>query len=351
MDIPQTSELSPLEIEPDERERITALTRSLPRHSLVKAAILRYFDGEAVPSAGVLIEGLLEGRTSAERTVSAWALGVIPISPDQLPSVVEALSRSLMPVELNTIDRDRRVKLLFSGGMSMGLFVLAAILAHVITDLNHIPILDELAGLACFAGLPFWVVATTMWSDHQTIHSAESMEAAKALGDRPEAEGIEALAAAIGAADSRLRGAAIQAFIRKAGSVAALPYGSAGSQSIKGLCRALTHQDSKVIAGALNALCAVGGASAIQQVEWLVGRPVPADLKNKARETLAILEERKKNEAHSAVLLRPTYQAQGPNDRLLHIPAHAVHAQDLLLRPSDGEEACDAKVYPDRSGA
>lgn len=337
MEPPLTSELLPPDLDPEARERITALIRSLPRHSLVKVALQRWFDGEAIPSASVLIEGLLEGRTSAERTVSAWALGVIPVSAEQLTAVTDALARSLMPVELHTADRDRRMRLLFSGGMSMGLFVLAAILAHVITDLDHIPVLDELAGLACFAGLPFWVVATTMWSDHQTIHSAESLEAAKALGARPEAEGIESLAAVMGAADNRLRAAAIQAFIRKSGSVAALPYGSAGPHSIKGLCRALAHQDTKVIAAALSALRAVGGSSAIQPVEWLLGRPVAADLKSKAQETLAILIERKKNEAHSAVLLRPTYQAQGPNDRLLHIPAHAVHAQDLLLRPTAGD--------------
>ena len=255
-----------------------------------------------------------------ERVLAAWAMGRVKLSRDEKNAAENMLMETVAPEEADTfLDRLLRG---FSWGYGLmspialvGSIILSKFGSEMDWGVAFIQLLVTLGTLSSLFTIPycFW------WGHEDAIHmnilraaSAESLGRLHIFGS------IGALSKAVYDSNALVQESSTSALMEILPLIQEDHRNEINEVSMHAMGELLSHPNSMLVVRALEALEVVGTGKMIPYVEHMIQFGAGHGLREKARKTLSVLEQRRKNELESQHLMRA---AIAPNDE-----------QDLLLR-------------------
>jgi HEAT repeat protein len=272
-----------------------------------------------------------EGHSWRERLVAAWALGRVPLTPQEQ----DAAAGMLLDV-LGSRPRVRSWRAIMQGIVLSYVSAFPFCLLGAMTQDDFITMEVIIGTLgALLGGIP----VALWWGKHQ-VRNANRLRAMAALtlGRLQVPESIGDLAGAAFDRSPQVREAASSALHEVLPILTSAHYGLFGAVSIENLGNVLSHPDALLVSRTLTALKNVGTSHAIPYVERVAAQGRTALLRDKAHDVLAVLRERQHQEEQAQTLMRASIAPPTPSGLLLR-PAQGVSESDpqQLLRSSDLE--------------
>lgn len=327
---------------PDE---ITTLIEKIPPHLPVRRIAEGLQNGTYDPLLGVdaLFTALSasSGRPWRERVVAAWALGRVPLSPQERAAATDML--------LDSLERDRNYSFAssFQKGISWG-YGACVLLGFLIALMHKLESYYPRNGFkdwfmysmaaAFFASPAILLLSGGIAWERSRKRNTLRATAAESLGRLAAPESLGALAGALFDRNAPVREAASTALHNILPTISDEHYGILGMESMTLLGRALTHGDTLLVLKLLKALAKIGSSHALPYVEQAARSSRMTKVRDEAHETLERMQERLLREKDAQTLMRASYPSLAEPSELLR-PAHGVSPDDpyQLLRAAESE--------------
>jgi HEAT repeat protein len=260
-----------------------------------------------------------------ERQAAAWALGHLELNAEQQADAAE----TLVAVLANRLPEDT-ARL---GRSCLRTFLASCVLCTV-WRLSFVEApLSLLLFMSCLLCAGPCIPASLLLDDRR-VNRVRAF-AATALGRLQLPETTAPMAAALHDDSLVVREAASETLPAVLRTLTPDYYGWLGAQAVPDLCRALNRWNLRL--PILEALEKVGDGRAVKPAERLLAEDPALEIQETLQRALPILQERKKREQESSMLLRGASSPQAAPDQLLR-PAEAnatTTAPEQLLRPSE----------------
>jgi hypothetical protein len=296
----------PLEISQDERERIDRMLRKMRSKDPVRHLAVSILEEPSVRLENIIPlvaaferKGALHWR---DRAIAAWVLGRANLSAQQRRVAAEALTQLV-------IYKPEAAGMWCLASCMLGLLVIPAILSSASRSHNlSLVRCEAMRSLGLLRDPGCLGAVTNVIEETRTAWSTD------------------------------LRNEAMRAMPELVAALTHEYYGLLPMQTIPNLCRALNDRNPLISSCAIEAIAKIGDGRAIPAMEDLAKDDAGSPLRDRAREVLPILYERRRNETNKQTLLR-AYEAPVEGQYVLLRPAAAGEgeASEVLLRPV-GEE-------------
>jgi hypothetical protein len=335
--------MNPITLPPQE---IATLLDKINPHSPVRRIAETLLSGTYDPLSGVdpLFTTLTasSGRPWRERVVAAWALGRVPLSPQERAAATDML--------MDALERDRhhsfwstfRSGLIGGYGTCLAFGFLAVAITILTANHRHYNLIEvflEFAAVAALVTSPAILASSAAMAWHLSRkHNSLRAAAAESLGRLAAPEALGALAGALFDNSARVREATATALHAVLPSITEEHDGLLGAASMIALGRALKHDDTLLVRKLLTTLGKIGTSHALPYVKQAAEDSRMTRVRDAARDTLEIMQERQLREKEAQTLIRPSYAIPSTPVELLR-PAHGNTSDDpfQLLRAVDGE--------------
>ena len=335
-----------------EARRLKDLLRSLRRDETTQKVTQALTEGGTPPPETVecLIDALRDAslRHEKRRTLAAWSLGRMPLTPEQRAEVIAALhdliTKRSSPPRIKKALRKALLLPLIPAALCSGL-ILALLLSFVErVGLSLWPLLGGLSLTTFF----FWLAFTAclgpfLYDSSSEQHRRTLAAAAATLGRLDAMEEISVLAQTVMHNNPQIRLAAAEALKSTLPLLTEEHYGALNSETVPALCRILgikglvarNYNDEEFNLLLLEALGKIGDGRAVPFVQRAAAMAWTAPLRQAATAILPTLEARREKENEYGMLLRGAAMPLDPPDTLLR-PAFETPdtAPEQLLRPT-----------------
>jgi hypothetical protein len=326
----------------DYSEDILYLLQRTRRHAPVRRIAEQILHGRRNPLNAVqpLFTALANTDRSRwrERVIAAWAMGSVPMSPNERDAATSMLLEALEDPQQSTLSR--------AFTRTLGRYVLAlaafSTIVSLFTSQDQWPetALNGFALLLVYTGI-FGLGAASgaymMWQKRVTTLRAT---AAEALGRIQAVESVGALAGALLDAREPVREAAAIALHDVLPTLTTEHYGVIGGrQTMTNLGKAIGYKDTLLAYKILEALGKVGTSACLPYVEKAAREGRTTRIRDLALEVLDTLQERQRREDEASILVRGSQSPGTSPDLLLRsVREQRVDGSQLLraeLDPSD----------------
>ena len=325
---------SPADISFKEAQQAEKIIRRLRRGNPVRKLARDVMNRRPVSDIETLFTSLGDtARPAQEREIAAWTLGWTLLDTVQQAQAT-ALLRDVLEGE--QAPDPRRFQRLAARTLAVGLplTLVCLLIIQQATFNNYWSIQfefrDMFAGYeqqsarmfffwACVQGLVFALLCVAPVSLLQSHRGSSRVRAsaAVALGRLQSVDALGALSTALHDHSARVRLAAASALKNILPLLTNLHYGQLGVHVIPNLCRALRQDDELLALHILSALEQVGDGQAMQSVEQMVTNGRTERVRNLAARVLPVLQERRRQEKSSQMLLRASAPLAPGGDMLL----------------------------------